>query len=83
MHLFLVQHGIAKSEAEDPERPLTEEGADAVRRMGAWAAGQGLVIDQIRHSGKRRAAEGWRYLPIGSDAQYMMQSASRALRTVR
>ena len=57
MHLFLVQHGIAKSEAEDPERPLTEEGTDAVRRMGAWAAGQGLVIDQIRHSGKRRAAE--------------------------
>ena len=33
--------------------------------------------------GKRRAEEGWRYLPIGSDAQYMMQSASRALRTVR
>ncbi|MEE8146587.1 MAG: phosphohistidine phosphatase SixA [Longimicrobiales bacterium] len=57
MHLFLVQHGIAKSEAEDPERPLTEEGADAVRRMGAWAVGQGLVIDQVRHSGKLRAAE--------------------------
>ena len=33
--------------------------------------------------GKRRAAEGWRYLPVGSDSQYMMQAAFGALRTVQ
>jgi 4-hydroxy-2-oxoheptanedioate aldolase len=33
--------------------------------------------------GKRRAEEGWRYLAIGSDSQYMMQGAASALRTVR
>ena len=38
MDLFLVQHGEAKSEAEDPERSLTDRGAEAVRRMAAWAA---------------------------------------------
>jgi hypothetical protein len=27
MQLYLVQHGAAKSEAEDPERGLTEEGS--------------------------------------------------------
>src|SRR5512142_725316 len=53
--LFLVQHGEAKSEAEDPERSLTDRGAEAVRRMAAWAARVGVKVDQIRHSGKRRA----------------------------
>jgi phosphohistidine phosphatase SixA len=51
MDLFLVQHGEAKSEAEDPERSLTDRGAEAVRRMAAWAAQVGVKVDQIRHSG--------------------------------
>ena len=33
--------------------------------------------------GKRRAAEGWRFLAIGSDTQYMMQGGIHALRTAR
>ena len=33
--------------------------------------------------GKRRAAEGWRFLPIGSDTQFMMQGAIGGLRHVR
>lgn len=33
--------------------------------------------------GARRAAEGWLFLPIGSDIQYMVQGASRGLRTAR
>ena len=57
MILYLVQHGIAKSEAEDPERSLTEAGAAVVERMADWAARIGLVIDRIRHSGKRRAEQ--------------------------
>ena len=57
MDLYLVQHGEAKSEAEDPERSLTDRGAEAVRRMAAWAAQVGVKVDQIRHSGKRRAEQ--------------------------
>jgi phosphohistidine phosphatase len=57
MDLFLVQHGEAKSEAEDPERSLTDRGAEAVRRMAAWAAQVSIKVDQIRHSGKRRAEQ--------------------------
>ena len=57
MILYLVQHGEAKSEAEDPERSLTEAGAAVVERMADWAARTGLVVEQIRHSGKRRAEQ--------------------------
>jgi phosphohistidine phosphatase len=57
MDLFLVQHGEAKSEAEDPDRSLTDRGAETVRRMAAWAAAAGVKVDQIRHSGKRRAEQ--------------------------
>ncbi len=55
MELYLVQHGEAKPEAEDPERSLTNQGVETVRRMASWAAQVGLKVDQIRHSGKRRA----------------------------
>ncbi len=57
MELYLVQHGEAKSEAEDPQRPLTERGRDEVQRVAAFAARAGLKVSQIRHSGKRRAEE--------------------------
>jgi len=57
MKLYLVQHGEAKSKAEDPQRPLTERGREDVARVGAFAAGAGLQVGQVRHSGKRRAEE--------------------------
>ena len=38
MKLYLVQHGLAKSKDEDPERPLTADGGQAVERVGAWAS---------------------------------------------
>ena len=57
MKLFLVQHGEAKTEAEDPERPLTERGAEAAKKVAVWVARADLKVDEIRHSGKRRAQE--------------------------
>jgi phosphohistidine phosphatase len=57
MERYLVQHGEAKPETEDPERPLTEKGVEAVRRMATWAAQVGVRAVQIRHSGKRRAEQ--------------------------
>ncbi len=57
MNLYLVQHGDAKPEAEDPERPLSEQGRDDVARVAAFAQRAGVEVTQIRHSGKRRAEE--------------------------
>ena len=57
MELYLVQHGEAMSEAENPERPLTVRGREDVQRVSAVAARLGLRPAEIRHSGKRRAAE--------------------------
>lgn len=57
MELYLVQHGEATSEAENPERPLAQQGRHNVTRVGATAARLGLRPGEIRHSGKRRAAE--------------------------
>jgi len=57
MNLYLVQHGESKSKEEDPARPLSERGAKAVRRIAAWSEGAGLTVEQIRHSGKERAAQ--------------------------
>lgn len=57
MHCYLVQHGEAKPETEDPARPLTERGRDEVRRVARLAASVGLQIGEIRHSGKVRARQ--------------------------
>jgi phosphohistidine phosphatase SixA len=34
MDLYLMQHGQATTETEDPERPLTDAGRAAVQRVG-------------------------------------------------
>ena len=57
MEIFLVQHGQAMAASEDPLRPLTPEGADSVRRIGAWARDAAVGVTHIRHSGKLRAEQ--------------------------
>jgi phosphohistidine phosphatase len=54
MHFYLVQHGAAKAEAEDPQRGLTEEGRRAVERMADFLAKLYLPLDLIEHSEKLR-----------------------------
>ena len=57
MELFLVRHGEAKSEGEDPERPLSDQGERDVKRIAQWAKRKKIKIHEIRHSGKRRAEQ--------------------------
>ena len=57
MKLYLMQHGEALRAEEHPERPLTERGKEDVERVAAFLARAGIRVDQIRHSGKLRAAE--------------------------
>jgi len=57
MKLYLMQHGEALSKAENPERPLNTQGRENVGKVAAFLAQAGVHIEQIRHSGKCRAAE--------------------------
>jgi phosphohistidine phosphatase len=55
--IYLVRHGEAKPKSEDPQRGLTDAGRQAVERLASWAGAVGLRVDEIRHSGKRRAEQ--------------------------
>jgi phosphohistidine phosphatase len=57
MQLYLVQHGAAKSESEDPERSLTEEGRKTVEQMADYLSLLGLSLNRIEHSEKLRARQ--------------------------
>src|SRR2546428_602739 len=57
MNLYLVQHGAAKSESDDPARPLTEEGRRAVERLAEFLAARAVRIDRVEHSDKLRARQ--------------------------
>lgn len=57
MKLYLMQHGKAMSKEEDSKRPLTEEGTQEVTAIADLLARAGIQLDQIRHSGKRRAEQ--------------------------
>ena len=57
MRLYLVQHGAAKTEAEDPLRGLTDEGRQTVERIAQFLAPLQLALDRIEHSEKLRARQ--------------------------
>jgi phosphohistidine phosphatase len=57
VHLYLVQHGAAKSEAEDPHRGLTDEGRRDVERMAHSLAPLRLGLNRIEHSEKLRGRQ--------------------------
>ncbi len=57
MRAYLVRHGQAKSKDENPERHLTQKGAEDVRAVACFLAGLKLDIREVWHSGKTRAAE--------------------------
>jgi phosphohistidine phosphatase len=57
MFLYLVQHGEAKREEEDPVRGLTDKGVQEVRKVAAYAQKLNLRIGRIFHSGKARALQ--------------------------
>lgn len=57
MAILLVQHGLAKSKEEDPDRSLNEQGILETRKAAAWLGIQTMDLVQIRHSGKKRAAQ--------------------------
>lgn len=58
MKLYLVQHAEAKPKEEDPERPLTDAGIEAARRVARFLKETGTIsIAEVRHSTKLRSKE--------------------------
>lgn len=48
MHLYLIQHGDAKSEQEDPARPLSDKGRRDVEKVaGFLSANIGVGVENI------------------------------------
>src|SRR6266702_736262 len=58
VHLYLVQHGQAKAEADDPERPLTDQGVADVEGVARHAVNHlGVRPARVAHSAKTRARQ--------------------------
>jgi phosphohistidine phosphatase len=57
MYLYLIQHGEAKSESEDPNRSLTERGRTETLRVANNARKLGVNPYKILHSEKLRARQ--------------------------
>lgn len=57
MALFLVQHGISASKVVGSEKELTSQGRVETERIAQVAAGYGIKVCRIVHSGKKRAEQ--------------------------
>jgi len=58
MNVYLVQHAQAKTEQEDPERPLSEKGWSDINKVADFIAKKGdISVKEIFHSGKIRAKQ--------------------------
>lgn len=57
MFLYLVQHGEAVPESDNPDRPLTSTGRHDIQNIGAFLSQAGVRVPTIVHSGKLRAKD--------------------------
>jgi phosphohistidine phosphatase len=57
MFLYLVQHGEAKREEEDPSRPLSDKGVEDVKGVASYVSRLNLEVKEVFHSGKARAKQ--------------------------
>ena len=57
MKVYLVRHGDALSEDEDPIRPLSDKGRRDVGKIAKFLDKNGIRVDRIIHSGRTRAEQ--------------------------
>jgi phosphohistidine phosphatase len=57
VNVYLVRHGEAVSEKQDPQRPLSPSGRQEVERVGRMAATKSVQVSAIFHSGILRARQ--------------------------
>ena len=52
MRIYLTQLGLAAPNDVDPDRPLSEQGREDVRRLADFLGSAGIEVEQVLHSGK-------------------------------
>ncbi|MEJ2700720.1 MAG: histidine phosphatase family protein [Desulfuromonadales bacterium] len=57
MELYLMQHGQAVPESENPEKPLSREGVAQIQASAAAMRKLGISLDTLIHSPKKRAKQ--------------------------
>ncbi len=57
MALYLVQHGKSLPKDADPEKGLSGEGIEEVKRIAERALQHEIPVSVVRHSGKKRARQ--------------------------
>ena len=57
MRIYLTQHGLALPKDVDPDRPLSSQGRNDVRRLADFLGESDIQVGQVLHSGKTRAAQ--------------------------
>ena len=57
MKLYLVQHGVAASKEDNPDRPLTSQGETDIGRLALFLKQAAVTVDRVIHSGKTRAQQ--------------------------
>jgi phosphohistidine phosphatase len=57
VNIYLVRHGEAASERDDPTRPLTPLGREEVGRVARMAAAKDVRVSAVFHSGILRAKQ--------------------------
>ena len=57
MFLYLVQHGDAKKEEEDPARPLSDKGIEDVKKVASFMFRLKITPEEVLHSSKLRARQ--------------------------
>jgi len=57
MELYLMQHGQAVPETEDPEQPLSKEGVAQIKDSAAAMKKMGITLETILCSPKKRARQ--------------------------
>ncbi|RKY42599.1 MAG: phosphohistidine phosphatase SixA [Candidatus Makaraimicrobium thalassicum] len=57
MKIYLVQHGVALPEEQDPRKPLSRDGRDETRKTARFLKKKKIKVDRVWHSKKARAVE--------------------------
>jgi phosphohistidine phosphatase len=69
MYLYFVRHGEALTKEEDPERGLSAEGRESIKKISAFAKGLNIRVKQVFHSGKKRAMQTARIFSEGVQSE--------------
>ena len=76
MAFYIVQHGQSLTRDLDPEKGLSPQGIEEVKRIAGFALQYGVKVARIQHSGKKRARQTAELLAAILDPAHGLQEAA-------